>query len=97
MAFGSTMLVHGRIGPFLTVFFYMFTEWPGGLSNVRRFASWVGTGPLIDNALFEGRINFVFGMHEHWFDGVLTLETNLNVCVSEQLFERFTETWKIRC
>ena len=59
-------------------------------AHVRRFATWVGARPLVDNILLEGRINFVFWMHEHRFNGVLTLETNLNVSVSEQLFEGFT-------
>ena len=27
----------------------------------------------------------------------LTLEADLSVCVLEQLFEGFTQTWKIRC
>ena len=40
--------------------------------------------------LFEGRIYFVFWVHEHRFNVILTLETNLNMCISEQFFEGFT-------
>ena len=65
MAFGVTILVHGRIEPFLAVFFDTFTERPGGLLDVRRFATWFSSRPLIDNILFEGRIDLVFWMHEH--------------------------------
>ena len=38
MAFGGTMSIDYRIRPFLAVFFYPFTEGPGGLSNVGGFA-----------------------------------------------------------
>ena len=79
MAFSSTMLVYDRVGPFRAMFFYTFTEWPLGLPSVRRFAAWISAGPLIDNILFEGRIYFDFGMHEHWFNGILTPETNMNM------------------
>ena len=36
-------------------------------------------------------------MHKHGFDGILTLEADLDVCALEQLFEGFTQTQKIRC
>ena len=35
------------------------------INLVRRFATCFSARPLIDNILFEGRIDFVFWMHEH--------------------------------
>ena len=34
-------------------------------------------------------------MHQHWLEGVDSFETNLYSGVPQDLFERFTQTWKI--